>query len=188
MIVKRVIVGDESDEALWRRIAIHTPEEVFGFFGPYHFLSNFFPVEIPYSGAVFPSSENAYQAVKFLPSVWHRFVDTTPAEAKYLAHCESMSQYKRFSEDEWEKRLKRLFMADIVGIKFGLKGDHVFGDDGPELQQLLLSTNNKLLLEGNWWDDTFWGVCINGAGERIGQNHLGRILMETREALRARVR
>lgn len=187
MTVKRVIVGDESDEALWRRIAIHTPEEVFGFFGSYHFLSNFFPVEIPYQNAVFPSAEHAYQAMKFIPNAWHHFLSDAPEHAKYLAHCESMVPLRRFSEEEWQDR-KLQFMKDIVGVKFALLGDHVFGDDGPELQKLLLSTDNKLLLEGNWWNDTFWGVCINDAGERIGQNHLGRILMETREALRARVR
>lgn len=187
MTTKRVVVGDEGDKGKWRSLVSHTHEEVFGFFGPYRFLSNFFLVEIPYCGYVFPSSENAYQAVKFLPSAWHRFVDITPAEAKYLAHHESMSKHKRFNEDEW-KRLRRPFMKDVVDIKFGLKGDQLFGDEGPELQRLLLNTGDMVLSEGNWWGDTFFGVCINEAGERVGENHLGRILMETRTELQARMR
>ena len=42
----------------------------------------------------------------------------------------------------------------------------------PELKQKLLETGNQELIEGNTWNDTFWGVC-NGQG----QNWLGKILM-----------
>jgi predicted NAD-dependent protein-ADP-ribosyltransferase YbiA (DUF1768 family) len=45
----------------------------------------------------------------------------------------------------------------------------------------LLETGDAELVEGNWWDDTFWGVC-NG----VGQNNLGKILMDTRRELRER--
>ncbi len=34
------------------------------------------------------------------------------------------------------------------------------------------------LVEGNWWNDTFWGVC-NGEG----QNNLGKILMKIRKEI-----
>lgn len=45
----------------------------------------------------------------------------------------------------------------------------------PRLGQLLLSTYPHELVEGNDWNDTFWGVC-RGRGE----NHLGKMLMEIR--------
>ena len=35
------------------------------------------------------------------------------------------------------------------------------------------------LIEGNVWNDTFWGVC-NGKGH----NHLGKILMKVRDEIR----
>jgi len=35
-----------------------------------------------------------------------------------------------------------------------------------------------LIEEKNSWGDTFWGTC-----EGVGQNHLGRLLMKTREKL-----
>ena len=44
------------------------------------------------------------------------------------------------------------------------------------LNTLLQETQNKYLEETNHWNDTFWGVC-NG----IGENMLGKILMEIRK-------
>lgn len=39
----------------------------------------------------------------------------------------------------------------------------------------LLATENALLVEGNTWNDTYWGVC-NG----VGKNTLGQLLMKIR--------
>ena len=52
-----------------------------------------------------------------------------------------------------------------------------FGDAW--LRAKLLATGDAELIEGNYWHDTFWGMC-NGKGE----NHLGRLLMEVRSELR----
>ena len=49
----------------------------------------------------------------------------------------------------------------------------------PELKKLLLATDDMLLVEGNTWGDTYWGVC-NG----IGFNMLGKLLVELRSQLR----
>lgn len=48
-----------------------------------------------------------------------------------------------------------------------------------ELGNKLEATGDSLLVEGNWWHDTFWGVC-NGFGE----NNLGKLLMKIREELK----
>ena len=63
-------------------------------------------------------------------------------------------------------------MKELVRRKF----------ENPELRSLLLSTGTTVLVEGNQWGDTFWGVC-----KGVGENHLGLILMEIREELRAHV-
>ncbi len=42
----------------------------------------------------------------------------------------------------------------------------------------LLATWPADLQEGNTWGDTFWGV-VNG----VGENHLGNILMDVRQAI-----
>jgi predicted NAD-dependent protein-ADP-ribosyltransferase YbiA (DUF1768 family) len=43
------------------------------------------------------------------------------------------------------------------------------------LADRLIDTGNCQLIEGNYWGDTFWGVC-KGKGE----NWLGKLLMEIR--------
>ena len=48
-----------------------------------------------------------------------------------------------------------------------------------ELYNLLLSTGSSIIIEGNQWQDTFWGV-VNGEG----QNNLGLLLMLLRNELR----
>lgn len=42
----------------------------------------------------------------------------------------------------------------------------------------LICTYPQSLVEGNTWNDTYWGVC-NG----IGDNNLGKLLMQVRDQL-----
>ncbi len=35
-------------------------------------------------------------------------------------------------------------------------------------------------MEGNWWGDIFWGVDVTS---QIGQNMLGKLLMQVREEI-----
>ena len=53
--------------------------------------------------------------------------------------------------------------------------------ENEELRRLLLSTGDRVLIEGNTWNDTFWGVSLKSGN---GQNHLGKILMRVRERLK----
>ena len=48
-----------------------------------------------------------------------------------------------------------------------------------DLQERLLATGDAILIEGNTWNDTYWGVC-NG----VGKNTLGQLLMKIREEIR----
>ena len=49
-----------------------------------------------------------------------------------------------------------------------------------DLAEMLLATKNQHLVEGNWWGDTYWGVC-----KGVGQNKLGKMLMKLRENLKS---
>ena len=49
----------------------------------------------------------------------------------------------------------------------------------PELREKLIDTGDEELIEGNWWGDTFWGVC-----QGKGENHLGKLLMTIREEIK----
>jgi predicted NAD-dependent protein-ADP-ribosyltransferase YbiA (DUF1768 family) len=46
----------------------------------------------------------------------------------------------------------------------------------PDLVAKLIATEDEEIVEGNTWNDKFWGVCD---GE--GMNHLGIMLMAIRE-------
>jgi len=61
-------------------------------------------------------------------------------------------------------------MEELLFIKFGGKE--------PLLTRALIATGDTELIEGNDWEDTFWGVC-NGMGE----NNLGKLLMKVRQSL-----
>ena len=69
--------------------------------------------------------------------------------------------------------------ADIIHAKFA---------QNPTLAQALIDTGDADLIEGNTWNDNYWGVCecARCRSEGIkGQNKLGQILMAERKALTA---
>ena len=87
--------------------------------------------------------------------------DKTPGNAKSIGRHLELRPY-------WDN-IKIAIMTDLVAKKFAIR----------ELQIKLLDTGNEELVEKNWWNDVFWGVC-NG----IGENNLGKILMNIRENIR----
>ncbi len=148
----------------WRDVATHDEKNVKGFFGEYRFLSNFHvPAPVEFEGIFYPSSENAYQAAKCAPTKRYEFTSCTPKESKKL--------WKKvgtvYSPAEWDS-IKNSIMARIVFSKFLINKD---------LRKQLLETGSRYLEETNWWKDIWWGADTNG----VGENHLGRILMATRE-------
>jgi len=132
---------------------------IYGFFGEYRFLSNFYPVEIEYEGLKYKSTEAAYQSAKTLDKQERlKFVDKTAYESKKLGR-------KLILRKDWEG-VKIYIMYELLLKKFS----------NQYLKLKLLSTENRYLEETNNWGDTFWGVCRNK-----GNNVLGELLMKIRE-------
>jgi len=148
----------------WKEYAIHDDKNIKGFFGKYRFLSNFETCLCYFDGVLYPSSENAYQAAKIIPSERTPLVTCSAAESKRV--WKTLTPIDD-SSSEWDKR-KYDVMASIVFDKFYRNKD---------LRQKLLDTNDKYLEETNHWKDQFWGVDI----KKGGQNNLGKILTKTRE-------
>lgn len=133
------------------------------FSGGYRFLSNFFFSPVVLDDIEYRTVEHAYQAAKTHDLAMRtriRLADT-PGEAKRLGR-------KVVLRPEWET-VKLDVMYWLVQQKFS----------NPALKRLLLATGEAELIEGNSWGDTFWGVS-----KGVGENHLGRILMRVRDALR----
>jgi ribA/ribD-fused uncharacterized protein len=138
------------------------PEDaITSFRGEYRWLSNFWRVYVVFEGIVFPSVENAYQAAKFVDGR-ERFVKISEAAAKELGHANP-------PRPDWET-IKVSVMRMLLAQKF---------ESGTELAQKLIATHPKKIIEGNTWNDTFWGVCHGK-----GKNMLGKLLMERRDILR----
>ena len=131
------------------------------FEGNYYFLSNFYSAPITYNGITYKNNEAAFQAQK-CPYRVHEFTDLEPSEAKRLGRRVKL-------REDWEE-VKDRVMYEIVRAKFR---------QNKLLKMLLLQTGTRTLVEGNWWNDTYWGVC-KGKGE----NKLGQILMRVREELK----
>jgi len=138
------------------------------FTGDYRFLSNFWRVPITYDGNTYPTVEHAYQAAKIDPRC-ARYKTVccdirnapTPGEAKRMGRRVQM-------RTDWHN-MKLVIMRELVAQKF---------TKFPLLITKLVTTAPATIVEGNSWNDRYWGVC-----DGYGENHLGRILMEIRTGL-----
>ena len=134
------------------------------FDGKYFFLSNFYPCEIKYDGLTYNSSEALFQALKCVNSSDRKlFIGLTASQSKKLGRKVNL-------RPDWES-VKIDIMKLVIHEKFS---------QNPYLKKQLLCTENSTLIEGNTWNDTFWGVC-NG----VGENNLGKILMAERDLISA---
>lgn len=144
------------------------------FEGEFFFLSNFYEGTFKWRGREYPSAEHAFQAAKVFamkdPTIvqMQEYMDKvieapTPAKAKYAGRS------VKIDTAEWDSQ-KVEYMRGIVHAKFS----QVSGLAGQ-----LINTGAMLLVEGNDWNDAFWGRCLKD-GKMVGLNTLGTILMEER--------
>lgn len=138
-------------------------KQINAFEGKYYFLSNFYPCRVEYQRIVYPSVEHGFQACKSLRR----------SDRKRISKLKTAAAAKRAGRKlelriDWE-RMKEVIMYNFLTQKFRI----------PELKEKLLATSNAKLIEGNWWGDTYWGMC-----DGKGKNRLGKLLMEIRRNLR----
>ena len=133
------------------------------FHGEYAVLSNYYDSPIFYDGILYPTVEHAFQAAKTTVFIQRIIIANkkTPGQAKCAGRKVTL-------RDNWDD-IKLYIMKELIILKF----------TNPKLKSALLNTKDAELIERNTWNDTYWGIC-NG----IGENHLGKILMEVREMLR----
>jgi hypothetical protein len=134
------------------------------FSGEYRWLSNFWACKVSHDGILYSSVEHAFQAAKTLDFAkrWEISQLEKPGEAKRAGRQVVL-------RPDWEQ-IKDRVMMELVLHKFAFNAD---------LKHKLLATGNIPLVEGNTWNDTYWGICLGK-----GENKLGRILMAVRDRLR----
>ena len=135
------------------------------FKGENAFLSNFYDAPVCYDGITYKNSEAAFQAQKTENREDRfAFADLSARDAKKLGRSTKLRK-------DWSD-MRVYIMSEIVHAKF---------EQNPDLAEKLLATGNDALIEGNTWNDKFWGVDSR-TGE--GQNMLGNVLMGVRTTLR----
>jgi len=106
-----------------------------------------------------------------------------PFEKKYIFSSPTPGVAKQRGKEvtllkNWDG-IKVKVMEGLVRQKF---------NDHPELAAWLLATGEAILREDNTWHDQYWGNCTCYERKhfyRIGENHLGKILMKIRKELNA---
>lgn len=142
---------------------------IHSFRGEYSFLSNFYILTNPivYGCMVAPTSEHFFVALKTLD----------PALREWVLQADSAGKAKRRGRDlvlrpDWKTGFDKTAMHLALILKFSVNDD---------IRSRLIATGNKLLIEGNWWHDNYWGDCECIRCSTIqGQNNLGILLTQVR--------
>lgn len=133
------------------------------FVGEHRFLSNFSPSPLEVDGQSYATVEHAFQALK----------TENPTEQEIVRNARTPGQAKKLGR---RVTLRADWNTARVGVMKMLL-EKKFSDK--VLRSELLATGDAELVEGNYWNDRFWGVC-RGSGE----NWLGKLLMEIRSSIR----
>lgn len=140
------------------------------FTAEHRYLSNFHSTNNLKSGVDdlgqfrYPTVEHKFQAMKCVdgdPMRREIAKASTPGKAKKIGRKVNL-------RPGWDE-MRVSVMMTIIQEKFA---------PNTQLAQQLIDTAPATLIEGNTWNDRFWGVCRGK-----GQNHLGKILMEWRSHL-----
>ena len=176
---------------------VKLPTEIILFKYEWGFLSSFHPAvvylwvnamgevfahEVPdCTIETYASVEPAYQAFKTLNAEARKVFTLTsnpnlkPGQAKRMG---AVLKDRGLERPDW-KQINVGVMRELLIQKF----------TPSILQRKLLSTFNAKLVEGNYWHDIFWGVCMGeidghtcrrAPHEPVGENILGQLLMEVR--------
>lgn len=140
-------------------------QKITSFRKKYHFLSNFYPVEIVYEGKNYRTAEHAFQAAKSVnDNDKEKIRDAkTPTMAKRMGRKVQL-------RPDWDSQ-KLIIMENILKIKFEPK----------HMRDLLLETKSYEIIEQNIRHDVYWGACVCKKHKTLGKNMLGKLLMKIRD-------
>ena len=138
------------------------PDVINQFKGEYDFLNNRFGCRFVWQGLQYGSVEAAFQSSKCVDE----------SERKVFAGCSADKAALKGKElvpySGWEDDCFDL-MESIQRVKF---------EQNPALMKKLIDTGNRLLINGNNKQETYWGVDLYSWQ---GENHLGKIIMNIRD-------
>lgn len=136
-----------------------------GFRDEFAFLSNFSRFETPlvYNSIIYNTNEHFYQAMKFKDDNVRFLIANHPSKG-LKAFCKDFPL-----REDWDDIKENV-------MRYGL--EYKFSKRNPTLRSKIIKTQGIELVEYNWWGDKYWGVCST---TDVGENRLGKMLMEIRE-------
>lgn len=139
-----------------------TQNSILEFRGPTRWLSNYHEEPVWFEGVRYPTNEHAFQAAKTLDLEQRKLIQNcaTPAQARQMGQLVSI-------RPDWD-----WFRLDVM---LDLNRQKFISDP---LRSQLIGTGQAWLEEGNRHGDRFWGTM-----DGVGENRLGRILMQVRAEL-----
>ena len=136
---------------------------------PFGEFSNFYRSPIELDGRIWPTTEHYFQAQKFIHDEAH--VHNVLQSSKAIEALLYSRKHRSAIRQDWAQ-VKDGVMLRACMAKF---------EQHPSLQELLLSTGNRKLVE-HTTKDSYWG----DGGDGSGRNQLGITLMQVRDNLRGR--
>lgn len=166
-------------------------EPILKFRQEFSYLSNFNVLKnkIHYLGYNYISVEAGYMAQKCDDIAWKKYCSTISPHGNAQGEMKKAAYKVDLVKDFRDKQLK--IMLDLLRLKFR---------NNPELANKLVATYPRMIMEGNVWNDRYWGATIpkqdlsdNVELEKlykkfpqyfyVGQNYLGRLLMKVGDEL-----
>lgn len=149
------------------------------FRGRWNFLSNLYNSKIEHQGITYPTLEHYYVSMKVK--------NDQQIDGKFITYIDCRELISKMPNPVKVKQFGRIIKLrrdwDDVKLDIMLWGvREKFKHE--DLKEMLLSTGDEELVEGNSWHDNFFGVCSCGSCTGKGQNNLGKILMKVRMELR----
>lgn len=142
-------------------------------------LSNFWYTPVTMFGVSFPTNEHAFTAAKDAQAGTPAGMASLHAFAALRTPSDAKKKGRQITlRADWEQPykdgllFKEWVLLTLLRRKF----------ETPKMRDLLLSSEDRLILEGNTWGDRVWGVIDTKSGVE-GYNRLGAMLMSVREEL-----
>ena len=137
----------------------------------YEMFSNFYPCIVYFEGRNYPTTEHAFQAAKSKDEYHRKTISDLPADK--AGKAKRLGRKCRLRSD-WDL-VKLSVMRRLLMQKFSYE----------EFKKLLISTNDAVIIEGNYWHDNYWGDCYCPKCKDIaGKNNLGKLLMKIRDIIK----
>lgn len=138
------------------------PDMIDKFKGEYDFLSNRFNCRFEWQGLEYGSAEAAFQASRSQEKSVRKVFSSCSSDKAALKGKDIVPS------PDWEDARPEI-MDSVIRAKFG---------QNPILMRRLKATGNRILINGNDRQETYWGVDLYSWQ---GKNLLGKILMNIRD-------